>query len=340
MAKVLVLSEKDLEKVLTITDAISGVESAYLQKAAEKACLFPMVFHEFVPGEADMDIKSGHLSESGIYGLKLVSWFGNNKEKQLPQLYGTTVLFDDSTGEPKALLNAGGITGMRTGAAGAIGAKYLARKDADTLMMVGTGEQAPYQIAATLAVLPNVKNVWLFDPLGEEIARRRVEAVSEEVNALLKGANLNREYVLKPVVDPAMAAKESQIIITVTPAREPVLCADWISPGTHLSCVGADMSGKQEVEGALLKRARVFADDIRQSVNVGECEMAIKQGFFSETAYAGELGQVIAGTLPGRQSDEEITVFDSTGIALQDLIVSGNAVTRARDLGIGVEVEL
>ncbi len=129
-----------------------------------------MIFHEFEEGVADMDIKSGHLMGADIFGLKLVSWYGPNAEKGLPQLVGTVMVFDGSTGAPKAILSAEHVTCMRTGAAGAVGAKYLARKDSKTLMMVGTGNQAAFQIAATLMVMPSIEKVLLYNPISKDEA--------------------------------------------------------------------------------------------------------------------------------------------------------------------------
>ena len=133
MSTIRVIGREDIQKVFTVTAALRAVESAYVGKSAGTGRVWPMVFHEFDPGHADLDIKSGDLESAGVYGLKVVSWYDSNAEKALPALFGTSLLFDLATGEPKALLNAGPITALRTGAAAAVGAKYLARKDAKTL---------------------------------------------------------------------------------------------------------------------------------------------------------------------------------------------------------------
>ncbi len=144
MTEMTVLNSSAIKELLSIPMAVEAVEQAYLEKSKGDASLWPMVFHEFDPGHADLDIKSGNLDGFGFYGLKVVSWFGDNPSKGLPALYGTSLLFDLNTGAPKALLNAGPITDFRTGAAGAIGAKYLARPDAKTLLIAGTGAISPY----------------------------------------------------------------------------------------------------------------------------------------------------------------------------------------------------
>ncbi len=340
MSQIRVLSEHDISKTLNLNIAIRGVEEAYRQKSSGAGCLFPMIFHEFEPHRADMDIKSGHLPQNGIYGLKLVSWFGANTEKNLPQLFGTTLLFNNTTGEPIALLNAGGITGMRTGAAGAIGAKYLAKHNATTLLMVGTGEQSPYQIAATLIALPSISTVLLCNPNNISKAAIRLPSIQQEVDYLLQRAGYQKACSITPIQEIADAVRQSDVIITATPAREPLIRYEWVQPGTHISCIGADMSGKQELDGRILANARVFTDDIAQSIRVGECELPIMHGLITEKDIVGEIGSVITGNLPGRTSEQDITIFDSTGIALQDLIVSKETVDLARQQGIGIIVEL
>ena len=339
MSEVLILSQADIRRVLTMGDAIRGVEEAYVQKSTGKGCLFPLVCHVFEPEKADLDIKSGHLAGSGIYGLKLVSWFGDNEHKGLPALFGTTLLFDDATGAPIALLNAGAVTGMRTGAAGAVGAKYLARKDARRMLMAGTGAQAPYQIAAMLLALPGIDEVTLCSPRHPEKAATEVETVAARVEELL-GGERKTPYTLRASADLAGSVNASDVIVTATPARGGFIRREWVRPGTHLSCIGADMTGKQELESELLASSRVFVDDREQAVTVGECELPIRQGLFRREDIAGEMGELIAGLLPGRTDEGQITVFDSTGIALQDLVVSKAAVDRARQQGLGVTASL
>lgn len=340
MSRVLVLSESDINSILNMKMAIDAVEDVYIQKYNGSGVLFPMVFHEFEPGVADMDIKSGHLGSSDVYGLKLVSWFLNNTDKNLPQLYGTTLLFDDKTGEPIALLNAGGVTGMRTGAAGAIGGKYLARKDSKVLLVVGVGEQCPYQIAASLITIESLENIYIVNPNNPEKAEERLELIKDKVAELLNSANVKKDYSIKFSLDIESATKESDIIITVTSSQEPMIRDEWVKDGTHFSCVGADMSGKQEIDGNILKRAKIFVDDIQQSISVGECECAVKNNLISKGDIAGEIGELISGDVLGRENDDEITVFDSTGIALQDLLVSKMIYDAAVKVQIGTYVEL
>lgn len=338
MANIRIVSGADIEKVFTLDMAVQAVEQAYLQKANGAGEVWPMVFHEFVHGEADLDIKSGHLTEEGVFGLKLVSWFGANPDKELPALYGTSVLFDLATGAPKALLNAGPITHLRTGAAGAIGAKYLARPDSKHLVMVGCGGLAPYLIAATLYVMPGLEQVTVVNPHHPARAVSALAGITETVKELLSACGEACTADITATEDAAAAISSADVIMTATPAYEPVVQAAWVKPGTHISCVGADMSGKQELESAIFAGARVFGDDMQQCFGVGECELPHQQGILAQLT--GEIGAVMQGTLPGRVSAEDVTIFDSTGIALQDLASAAAILQQAGKSGLGTVAAL
>lgn len=314
-------------------------------KHTKEAVLWPLIFHEFEPGVKDMDIKSGYLKNSNAFGLKLVSWFGPNKDKGIPQLIGTVMVFDSETGAPKAILSAEHITMMRTGAAGAIGAKYLARKDSETLLMVGTGHMALLQIAATLIVMPSIKKVYLWNPLSVDLAEEFKcgikERLKKQVLDMIEDQEILEEITRKfnvefeVITDIEKITGDADIIITVTPSRKALIKKEWVKPGTHFSCVGSDMSGKQEIDEALFGMARVFTDDIAQSISVGESEIAIKNGVISKEDIISEIGAVINGEVIGRQSNTDITIYDSTGIALQDLITANYAIDKAVKTDMG-----
>lgn len=331
MFKMRALSHEDTEKVLELKTVIEKVEQAYVMKHTKAAALWPMIFHEFEPGVRDMDIKSGYATDEHIYGLKLVSWFGSNIEKGLPALVGTVMMFDERTGAPKALLSGEHITMMRTGAAGAIGAKYLAKKNSKNLLMVGTGNQAALQIAATLMVMPSIEKVMLYNPIDQAEAEAFEKTIADKVER----SNGCVDVVFEVVTDIEKATGEADIIITVTPSRKAMIQKEWVKPGTHFSCVGSDMSGKQEIDEALFGVSRVFTDDIGQSISVGETETAIKKGIIKASDIVAEIGALISGDVGGRLSDEDITIYDSTGIALQDLVTANYAIERAEELNVG-----
>lgn len=337
MFKVKVLNQAVLEEVLEMETVIEAIEQVYTLKAENKTTLFPMVFHEFNPGVADMDIKSGHLKGADIFGLKLVSWFGENKEKDMPLLIGTTMIFDANTGAPKAILNADHITGMRTGAAGAIGAKYLAKKDAKTFLMVGTGHVAQFEIAATLLAVDSIDHLKIYDPMSEETTQAYAATIKDK---LKEKFNIKKDIHIEAVSKLEEAVKQSDIIITATPSRAAMIKKEWVQPGTHISCVGADMEGKQEIDERLFADNIVIVDDIPQAISVGETETAYKAGLITEETIYSEMGDIILKTKEGRTSDQDITIFDTTGIALQDLMTSKIALELAEKKNLGVTIDL
>ena len=266
MAAITILSASDIEKVFTIADALEAVEDAYRQKAEGKGVAWPMVYAAFDPGVADMDIRSGELAASGLFGLKLTAWFSGNPAQGLPEIYGTTLICDNTTGAPLALLNASAITGLRTGAAGALGVKWLARKDARNLLVAGAGHQSAYQVAAVLAACPTIAHVEVWDPRKTEAPEARVALMREKVAAMLAAAGIERSYEIVAVADGEAACGRADAIITITPATTPIIKRDWVRPGTHISCVGADMEGKQEIESALGDPALYAKDPARVAV--------------------------------------------------------------------------
>lgn len=315
MADIRILSKEDIHSLFTLSMALDAVEQAYQEKDLGQGQVWPMVFHEFDPGRADLDIKSGNLDGAGVFGLKVVSWYGDNPAQGLPALHGTSLLFDLSTGAPKALLNAGPITDYRTGAAGALGVKYLAQKDAKHLLMVGCGALAPYLIGATLLVRPDLERIQIVNPHSPAHAKQRLESITQKVRELLARSGATLTCPISASENIKETVKESNIILTATSSYQPMIRAEWVQPGTHFSCVGSDMAGKQEISSDIFPGARVFCDDIGQCLSVGECEKPHQEGLL-EAPY-GEIGAVINKTLTGRVSNQDITIFDSTGIALE-----------------------
>ncbi|MCL1983044.1 MAG: ornithine cyclodeaminase family protein [Clostridiales bacterium] len=351
MYPIRILNLEQTEEVLEMKTVIKDIEEVYAMKSRGAGKLFPLVFHEFEPGVADMDIKSGLLEDAGIFGLKLVSWFSGNAEKGMPLLTGTVMVFDITTGKPLGLLSAEHLTGMRTGAAGAIGAKHLARKGSENLLMVGAGHQATYQVAASLIALDNIRKVRVYDPLLSD----NTVSFAARIKSVLMGSFLSKydpgsedyetvakkfDVAFEAVSDIKSAVENSDVIITATPAHKPIVSNEWVREGTHFSCIGADMSGKQEIDERIFSRARVFVDDIVQAVNVGECEIPVKKGMIAKDSIIGEIGDLICGSKEGRLSERDITIFDSTGIALQDLMVANRALKSAEEKNIGSVVEL
>lgn len=314
------ISAEEVRKNLSMEDAVRCTENVYKLKSQNKTVVWPTVFYEFDPGHADMDIKSGYLPEQHIFGHKTVAFMEANVQKGLPDLVGLIAVFSSETGMPLGLVDGSSVTGMRTGAAGAIGAKYLARKDSRNALIVGTGNQAPFQIAALLKVFPSLETIRIANPHNAEHAA----AFAAKIRATLQNdfAIEAASATFEAVSDLKEAVSDSDIIITVTPSRTPLIQKDWVKPGTHFSCIGADMAGKEEIDPQIFEDAIVFVDDLEHCKNAGEIEIPLKQGTLYEDRICGELGELILGKAAGRKSDTDITVFDSTGMALLDLAVA------------------
>ncbi len=338
MSQIRFLSGAQTRGLLKMNEVIAAVEGVYRAKAQKQVCVWPLVCHEFEPGVADMDIKSGCINTQGIHGLKMVNWFSKNAQKGLPDLSGIVMVSDSTTGMPLGILEGGYITCMRTGAAGAIGAKALARKDAENLMILGAGGQAPYQIAASLLLLPQIKTVRIADPLSAERAKQFAASIAARLSEELGVDAAGIEFIGCSTVEEGV--RSSDIIITVTPARTPLIRAEWVKQGTHFSCIGADMPGKEEIDPEIFRGARVFGDDRTQCFDVGECELAHKSGCLAEDGFLGEIGQVLTGQIEGRLRAEDITIFDATGMALLDLAAAKLALDEAQVQQVGTVVEL
>jgi ornithine cyclodeaminase/alanine dehydrogenase len=324
------LDGEDLKGLLTMGEVLGCVEEAYRFHSSGGAELWPVISAVFEPGVRDMDIKSGAIPGRGIYGLKVVGYAADNPEERgIPAVAGLVVVMSIETGHPLGIADGRAITELRTGAAGAVGAKALARPDSRRALVLGAGSQGRAQIEGLATVLP-LEYLAVSCP-DEDMSRCCAAEMGARFPKLILEA-LPWDRV--PEV-----AGTSDVIVTCTPSERPILRSEWVRPGTHINAVGADMPEKQEVEAALLGRARVFADARAQVVSRGECHHALEAGILSPEDIV-EIGEVLSGRVPGRLSDEEITLFDATGIALQDLLTADLALRKARETGAGRELPL
>ena len=322
----------EVRRILTMDSVISAVEKAYSLKVMGQAELFPIVCHEFKGEDSEFDIKSGSMDGAGVFGMKLVSAFYDNDRYGLPRLMGTILIFDRRTGALKAMMDGTLITNMRTGAAGAVGVKYLSREDSEDLVLVGTGAQALPLLRATLCVRPGIKRISVINIHTPG----RAEAFISEVSGEFSGIDFVAGSSMKDLED---AVRGTDIVITATPSKEALIKASWVKPGTHFSCIGSDMEGKQELDIELVARSRAFCDDRTQVVSVGECEKAVKAGLLKAEDIT-EIGDVIIGRETGRSDDQEITLFDSTGIGLQDLMTASAVSDICDERNIGMMLKI
>ena len=318
-----------LEQRLKMDDVLDVVEGVYKSKAEGKTVVWPTVTHHFEDRGAVMDIRSGYDRGSEVYGAKLLATFPENEKRGLPPFSGILVAMDGTTGLPKGIMDASFITSMRTGAAAAVSARALARPESDTLLVLGTGRQSLFMIGAALTAMKNIKTVYCAEPMNLDAAKPYAAACPQRMQEMFGLDASDVQFI--PVSDLAESVGKADIIITITRATKPLISRDWVKPGTHLSCIGADMPGKEEVDPAILRDAVVYVDDVDQCVNAGECELAVKGGYMTREHISGQIGEVLLGAKKGRTSADEITVFDATGLALLDLAVAKKVVEEAGD---------
>jgi alanine dehydrogenase len=298
----------DPEKDLDIGEINRAVEAAFADHGKGLVQMPPKLYVTLPTG--DFRTMPAYLPSLGIAGVKIVNVHPDNHMVGLPTVMALTIIIDTQTGQPTALMNATRLTNMRTGAAGAVAAKYLAPKKECVLGVVGTGRQAEAQVRAIARELPltNVR-VWSRNSSHAGIFAARLNPLDAE--------SVTLEH-----------ACDCDVLVTTTPSRTPIVKSEWIHSGTHINAIGADAPGKEELDPTILHRARVFVDDPAQAFHSGEINVPLSKGIYQPWMIAGTLGEVVTGKKK-RENPDEITVFDSTGLAIQDLAIASIAMQQA-----------
>jgi alanine dehydrogenase len=317
----LVLTRSDVAALLRLDDCIAAVEDAFRRVGTGEARP-AAVLGLPVPG-GGFHVKAAVLA--GLFAAKVNGNFSGNPGRGLPAIQGAILLSDAGDGRPLAILDSMEITVLRTGAATAVAAKYLARPSAQVATVCGCGNQGRVQLRALARVLP-LRRAFLHD-----LDPARAPALSRELAAEL-GIDL------EPVADLAAAIARSDVCVTCTPSRKPLVHA--LRPGIFVAAVGADSAGKQELDPALLGSAKLVVDSLEQCAEIGELHHALEAGAMRREDVHAELGEVVAGRKPGRTGEEEITIFDSTGTALQDVAAAAVVYAAALRSRRGLEVDL
>ncbi len=319
----IIVPEREIADLMTREAAFDAVEKVFAAMATGDAYNFPVVREAIGHEDALYGFKGGFDRAGLTLGLKAGGYWPNNLDKRnLINHQSTVFLFDPDTGKAKAMVGGNLLTALRTAAASSVSIKHLARADAKVIGMIGAGHQATFQLRAALEQRSFEKVIgWNYHP--EMLPN--IEKVAAEAGLPFEAVDL-----------PGMA--EADVIISITSAFAPSLMSDHVSPGTHIACMGTDTKGKQEVDAALLARATVFTDEVAQSISIGEAQHAVAEGLIAE-ADVHQVGAVINGAHPGRSSAEEITLFDGTGVGLQDLAVAAAVVDLAVEQGVAIEVD-
>jgi len=327
--KTLILSRTDMMGLVTPAEYVACVEQAYRMHGEGRYYMEPKghIVLDKYPGE--WEAMPSYIEEPEAAACKWVSIRERNREKfGLPTVFSILIYTHPETGFPLAIVDGSYHTVMRTGAAAAVSAKYLARKDSRRLAIVGAGHMAE-------GTLATCNEVFAWDEV-------RVWSRSQKT---LDGFLATQQpkfpkLEIRGSTDLAQVVPGADVVVTVTPARGPIVRDEWIAAGTHVAAVGADKGGDQELDPSILKRARIFCDDIRQCRTDGEINVPLARGLIGERDIAGEIGEVVCGKKPGRTADGDVTVFDSTGIALQDSATVPLEYERALAAGVGVEKKM
>ncbi|MBE7553875.1 MAG: ornithine cyclodeaminase family protein [Anaerolineales bacterium] len=324
----LVLTEDELRQIVTIAEAIDAVEAAFVA-LAESRMHVPGNFTLDLPEvSGQVDVEGAYLSQAPYYVVRINSNFRNNSRLELPIQGGLTAVFDAANGSPVAImLDNGYLTHLRAGAAGALAARYLANQTLDRVVVLGSGSQAYIQLKSLTAVRHvGLVSVWGRSPLHVDSYARR----------LVEDHDLNIE--IAPSLETAV--RQADLIITATSSQQPLLQADWLKPGVHITAVGSNHPNKQELDVAVLQRADVIiADKLDQCAAAGEIHHAMAAGVITLEHVQGELGELITGKIPGRTDPGQITVADLTGLEVQNTAIATLALEKALFLGLGQRVE-
>lgn len=306
--KTLVLGRKSIEKLIGMDEAIRSVEGAFREYGLKRVQMPAKIYLHIDKYSGDFRAMPAYIEKIDTAAVKWVNVHPRNRLFGLPAVMAVVILSDLKTGFPLCIMDGTYLTGLRTGAAGAVAAKYLARKDSRVVGLVGCGVQAKAQLEA-LSRLFEIKEVrvWGYEKacVGGFIRRAR-------------GFNIN--FKASETVEECVCG--SDIVVTTTPSRKPLVKLEWLKKGAHVNAIGADARGKQELDPDILKEAKVVVDAWEQASHSGEINVPLRKGLISRKDIYADIGEVVAGIKKGRVLKEDLTVFDSTGLAIQDAAVA------------------
>jgi ornithine cyclodeaminase len=320
--RLLFIDKNQVASLLSFDDALDATREAFRLHTLGEGRVFPVVREKLVSGSV-FGIKSGDAAQRKILGFKAAGFWPGNRALGGEPHQATILLFDPDTGRPLCVIDGNVVTTLRTGAAGGLGLLRLARRDSARLCVFGTGVQARIQTRFALHLLPGLRSAVYVSVDGRPDARFEADV---RPDAAARGC------VLAHAADRDQAVMESDIVITATPGTDALFSQDAVQPGTHINAVGADTAGKRELPGGLLERARLFVDDVAQARAIGETQWAKEHPCVT-------LGELLAGKAAFERQPDDITVFDMTGIALQDLTVAQLLWQRAADSNTGTPVD-
>ena len=315
-----------MKKLLSLSEVVEAVESAFKQKGLGRVQMPAKVYLYYRKYDGDLRAMPSFLEDLDLSAVKIVNVHPKNPSKNgLPTVMAVITLIDPSTGAPIAIMGGTTITDMRTGAAGAVAAKYLAKKDSKVVGLVGAGAQARTQLMALLEMYKTFEEVRVWSRT-EETKNKFVVEMQQTYGDVIQ---------VVPATSVRKAVEGADIVVTSTPSRQPLVMNDMVSTGMHINCIGADAVGKEELDPNILKRAKIVVDDWAQASHSGEINVPLSRGLITKENIWAEIGEIVAGLKPGRQRQDEITIFTSTGLAVQDAVTAKIAYSKALNTKVG-----
>jgi len=325
----LILNAKEIGSILDIKIAIKAVEKAFREMGEGKTEMPPRVPIYLEEYNGAIGFMPAYLKKTKILGIKEMSHYLKNPEKfSLPVLLGLIILNEPETGSPFAIMDAAFITTMRTGAAGAVGAKYLSRENSKVVGLIGTGKQGTSQILA-LNEVRKIEKVKAHD-MSKKSLQNFLGAVQDKIDA-----------EIELVDNPKNAVEGVDILITCTPSTQPIVRKEWLDEGMHITAIGADMPKKRELYPEVFEKIdKIVVDSMEQAIIVGELRIPISKGIIDKESIYAEIGEIVAGRKPGRENGKEITLFKSTGLAIQDISTAYEVYKMAKERHMGTELSI
>jgi len=330
--RTLILTGKQVKKLLAMKDVLGAVENAFKHKGLGKVQMPPKVYIFYEKFNGDLRTMPSYVEDMDVSAVKVVNVHPDNQKNfGMRTVMAVLELVSPHTGAPLAFMDATHITDMRTGGASAIASKYLAKKEPKIVGIIGAGNQARTQMLALITQYGRFDEVRVYDMYPEKTKQlvREFRRKYKEVVGKFRAAREAKDCVV-----------DSDIVVTCTSARSPIVMREWVKPGTHFNCIGADAPGKQEMDPKILKDAYLVIDDWEQASHSGEINVPLAKNELTKDDVNAEIGQVVAGLKPGRQNDQDITVFCSTGLAIQDCLTAKIVYDAAVQQKVGRSIQI
>ena len=324
----LVLSEKQVQGLIDLDELIAALEQAHIQYSTGKAVMPVRLVVPLPQIQGRITSMPGYLNVDKALGMKVVTYFQNNPQQNLPAILATIMLFSAETGKMIAAMDGGYITAIRTACASALATKALANPDTPLLGILGAGVQARAHIQA-LARVRKLRRIKLYSPSGKSALGIKQD-MEQQCGVPIDAVNSAQD-----------ALRGSDLLVTVSTAKEPIVKTEWLKPGVHINAVGSHRPDLREIDGATLARAKVVVDS-REAImaECGDILLALKEKSVGDNVIHGEIGEVLAGAKAGRNSVDEITLYKSVGIAIQDVATAQLVYRKALERNVGTNVDI